>query len=194
MLKRRRKPMHLQTIYPYDEEKDTYYIELSLDDYDELFNGWDASPLKRRDLEPELLAYLEEACYDIPSRSNIEVHCVMLEAKKDARKERKSLDSFAHNFNMTQHFIRKEINQNMRKIGIYISLSIFFLTFAYLMPRIHDLDILFSILVEGLFIGGWVMLWEVFTLFFFDGYELRIRKKQVIRLSNSTIKFIYKKL
>jgi len=184
--------MHLGTIYPYDEEKDIYYIELSLDAYDELFNGWDASPLKRRDLEPELLAYLEEACYDIPSRSTIEIHCMMDKKNKNQQKESKSLDSFKHNFLMTEHFIRREINQNVRKIAIYLLLSAFFLTFAYLTPRIHDLDILFSILVEGLFIGGWVMLWEVFTLFFFDGYELRQRRKRVIRLKNSTIKFIYK--
>jgi len=192
MLKRKAKRMHLGTIYPYDEEKDTYYIELSLEAYDELFNGWDASPLKRRDLEPELLAYLEEACYDIPSRSTIEIHCMMDKENKNQQKESKSLDSFRHNFLMTEHFIRKEINQNVRKIAIYLLLSAFFLTFAYLTPRIHDLDILFSILVEGLFIGGWVMLWEVFTLFFFDGYELRQRRRRVIRLKNSTIKFIYK--
>lgn len=186
--------MYLESIYPYDEAHDTYYIELSLNDYDELFNGWDASPLKRRDLEPELLDYLEEACYDIPSRSKIEIHCVMIDLKRNQQKEAKSLDSFKHNFLMTEHFINKQISRNVRKIMIYVMLSVFFLTFAYMMPRIHDLDILFSILVEGLFIGGWVMLWEVFTLFFFDGYELRVRKKQVKRLTSSTIKFIYKKL
>lgn len=191
---RKQKRMYLGSIYPYDDTLDTYYIELSLNDYDELFNGWDASPLKRRDLEPELLAYLEEACYDIPSRSKIEIHCVMMDIKKDNQKERKSLDSFRHNFLMTEHFINKQVSRNVRKIMIYLLLSTFFLTFAYTLPRVHELDILSSILIEGLFIGGWVMLWEVFTLFFFDGYELRVRRKHVKRLSSSTIKFIYKKL
>ena len=191
---RKHKKQYLETIYPYNENDNSYYIELSLNDYDELFNGWDASPLKRRDLEPELLDYLEEACYDIPSRSKMEIHCIMNDKSKDKQKEVKSLDSFKYNFIMTEHFINKQINRNVRKIVIYVLLSAFFLTFAYMMPKLHDLDILFSILVEGLFIGGWVMLWEVFTLFFFDGYELRVRKRHINRLKSSTIKFIYKKL
>ena len=42
----------------YNQNKDTnaYMIEISLDNYAELFNGWIFS-LRRRDLEPELLDF-----------------------------------------------------------------------------------------------------------------------------------------
>ena len=37
----------------------------------------------------------------------------------------------------------------------------------------------FTILREGLFIGGWFLMWESFSLFFFDSYEVRNRKKDI---------------
>ena len=50
----------LINIYNINPKTSAYMIEVSLDDYAELFNGWDASPLRRRDLEPEFLDFLEQ--------------------------------------------------------------------------------------------------------------------------------------
>ena len=64
-----------ETLNLYNTNPDTraYLIEVSLDDYSELFNGWDASPLRRRDLEPELMDYLEQAGSEIPLKEKMEL-------------------------------------------------------------------------------------------------------------------------
>jgi len=68
-------------------------------------------------------------------------------------------------------------------------MSIVFLLMAYLIPTVSELSILMNVLMEGLFIGGWVLLWEAFAIFFFNGHELRIKRKLFVKFLDSEIKF-----
>jgi len=43
--------------------------------------------------------------------------------------------------------------------------------------------------VEGMFIGGWWILWEGCSLFFFRGNELRLKKRMFERYIKSDIIF-----
>ncbi|MBE0449364.1 MAG: hypothetical protein IBX70_00830 [Clostridia bacterium] len=51
--------------------------------------------------------------------------------------------------------------------------------------------IVVSVLKEGIFIGGWVFLWEVFTLIFITLGEERKVSKIIKRLLDTEICFIY---
>jgi hypothetical protein len=67
-----------------------------------------------------------------------------------------------------------------------------FLTAAYFFRNVVKLVDMFStIFVEGLYIGGWVLLWEAFSLFFFHSYEIRQRKKIFLRFKGMEIYFKY---
>jgi hypothetical protein len=37
----------IQKQYPFDEERNAYLIEVSLDDYDDVYDEWDPAPLKK---------------------------------------------------------------------------------------------------------------------------------------------------
>ena len=50
----------------------------------------------------------------------------------------------------------------------------------------------FDVLLEGIYIGGWVLIWEAFSLFFFKTYALRKRKNMYLRFLHSPIRFVYK--
>jgi hypothetical protein len=65
-----------------------------------------------------------------------------------------------------------------------------FLIGAYLLRNIVGLSLLTNIMTEGFFIGGWFLLWEAFSLFFFDTHEVKIRRRLFQRLLKSEI--IYK--
>jgi len=180
-----------QNMYNKNQETEAYMVEVSLDNYAELFNGWDASPLKRRDLEPELLDYLEQAGYEIPLKEKTELCFYLATELKDFEKEKRSILGVKNNFNIAMFFINKTLRNNYRRIIIYIFMSIMFLVAAYLLRNIASESLLFSILVEGLFIGGWFLLWESFAIFFFESHEIRKRKKVFKRYLESDIYFKY---
>jgi hypothetical protein len=188
------KPFALKQIYRVNEETKAYMIEISLDDYDELFNGWDASVIRRKELEPELLDYMVSASYEISLKYPVELWFYLDPAKENNEREIISVQSIVNNFKTRLHFNEMKLRSNYRKILTYILMSTLFLLFAYLMPKDFDLILFINIIVEGLFIGGWVLLWEAFSLFFFDSHDLRIKKKHLTKLKDSKIYFKYKKL
>lgn len=190
-LKKTKKALKLSQIYTYSIEDNCYLAQISLDSYDEIFNSWDAAPVKRKDLETDLLEFIEQVAYDIPMKENIRFVFQLPKALKDENKEAISIEGIYHNFRTVVHFINKELNKNKRKILAYIVLGIFFLSASYFLQNGLNLNFPSSILIDGFFIGGWVMIWEAFSLFFFSGSELRNRRRRFRRYSDSKIVFIY---
>ena len=47
-----------QKLYKFDKKSKTYLIEVSLDDYDDVFDDWDPSPFKKRDIEDEFSDFI----------------------------------------------------------------------------------------------------------------------------------------
>lgn len=178
------------SLYNKNQENGAYMIEVSLDDYSEIFNGWDASTIKKKDIEPELLDYLEQAGFEIPHNAEIEIYFYLPKEINDTDKENKSITGIQNNFKAVLFFIDRMLHKNYRRIASYITIGILFLIGAYL-TRIYagSLNLMFSIVIEGFFIGGWFLLWEAFSLFFFDTHETKQRRKVYRRFSRSNIYF-----
>jgi len=184
-----KKKLETLSLYRTNTENNAYLIEVSLDDYSELFNGWDASPVRRKDLEPELLDYLEEAGTEIPIKQSIEMVFYLPKDKRDAEKDERSITTIQNNFKVVNHMIQKKIERNYRRLLVYVTLSLIFLVAAYLLRNVTTLSLLTNIMIEGFFIGGWFLLWEAFSLFFFDTHEFKIRQKIFKRFIDSKIIF-----
>lgn len=183
------KKIETLNFYNINQETNAYMIEVSLDDYSELFNGWDASPLRRKDLEPELMDYLEQASEEIRIKEKIELCFYVPKEKRDLEKEFKSSTSIMNNFKVVLSVIHKQVSRSYRRLIMYIFSSLILLTLAYLLRNVSDVSLLVSISVEGFFIGGWFLLWEAFSLFFFDMHEIKLREKRFIRFVSSDIYF-----
>lgn len=175
----------------YNSNPDTkaYIVEVSLDDYSELFNGWDASPLRRKDLEPELMDYLEQAATEIPISEKLELCFYMPKEKRDLDKEFRSITSIMNNFKVVMSVIQKQLHKNYRRLAVYVVVSLIFLSAAYVLRNVTHLSLLINIMIEGFFIGGWFLLWEAFSLFFFDTHEIAVRRKIFDRFLTSDIYF-----
>jgi hypothetical protein len=186
-----KKKSYLNQIYKYDDTDKTYVVEVSLETYHELFNGWDASPTRKKDLDSELLDFIETAAYDIPMKQQVKLSFAIPLEEKDDKLEASSKTAIHNNFKMIIHFINKQLSLNNRKILTYITLSFTFITLAYIMVSFYEDSLTFNILREGFFIGGWFLLWESFSLFFFDSYEVRQRRKRFQRYLDSEINFRY---
>jgi len=181
----------LRYIYHTNRYDNAYLIELNLDKYDDLFNSWDGSELDRKELDPELSHLLERASYELPIKENVELCFYLPESKKDKKVEADSKAAIKNNFRMNLFFIDQDLKHNHKKTAIYIVMGILFLITAYLIPESQDLSLLISLLMEGLFVGGWVFLWESFSIFFFGSRELKDKKKRYFRYLDSEIVFEY---
>ncbi|MDO9629081.1 MAG: hypothetical protein Q7I99_04195 [Acholeplasmataceae bacterium] len=189
MLKKKFKKTESQSIYSINPDTNAFIVEISLEDYSEIFNGWDASPLRRKDMEPELIDYLEQAATEIPPREKVEVCFYLPKELKDIDREQKSITAIKNNFKVVMFLIDKTLKKNYRQLATYIILSILFLIGAYALRNLAEREFLLNIAVEGLFIGGWILSWEAFNVFFFDTHESRIRMKLFKRYLNSEIYF-----
>lgn len=182
----------LRYIYHTNRYNNAYLVELNLDQYDDLFNSWDGSALDRKELDPELSHFLERASYELPLKEKVELCFYLPKNKKNEKMEADSRATIKNNFKMKQFFIDQDLKQSYKKIATYIVMGILFLFTAYLIPETKDLSILISLLMEGLFVGGWVFLWEAFSIFFFGSRELKDKKKRYFRYLDSDIVFKYR--
>lgn len=188
----KKKKNYLKQIYKMNPETNAFIIEISLDNYNEIFNGWDPSPIKRRDLDPDLVNFMEVCSSDIPLKFSLELQFYIPEGQYNEDKENLSRVGIKNNFDFTSHFIRKEINQIGKRIILCIMMAIAFLSVGYLSGQRVETNVVTSILIEGLSIGGWVFLWEAFSLFFFSRQEVYSRLKTYSRFQDTEISFKYK--
>lgn len=182
----------LKKIYRYDDEKNAFLIDISLNNYQELFNDWDASPIRKKDLDPDFLDYLETSALEITKKENMIINFSLPKIIKKKESEEKVMQSIKNNFITTIHFIRKDLTQSFRKILLFILVGFTLVIFAYMIKFNTSINLAFDVITEGLFIGGWVLLWEAFSLFFFSSYELRKKKKMYQRFLLTEIMFTYK--
>lgn len=188
----KKKKNYLKQIYKMNPGANAFIIEISLDNYNEIFNGWDPSPIKRRDLDPDLVHFMEECASDIPLNFPLELQFYLPEEQFDEDKENLTRVGLKNNFGFTAHFIRKEIDQIGKKIVFYIIIAFAFLSFGYLSGQRVAPNVVTTIVIEGFSIGGWVFLWEAFSLFFFSRQEVLVRLKRYRRFQETKISFSYK--
>ncbi len=182
----------LRYIYHTNQHNNAYLIELNLDKYDDLFNSWDGAELDRKELDPELSHFLARASYELPLKNKVELCFYLPETEKDEKMEADSRATIKNNCRMRQFFIDQNLKHKHKKSATYIVIGVLFLITAYLIPKNQDLSLLISLLMEGLFVGGWVFLWEAFSIFFFGSRELKDKKKRYFRYLDSDIVFKYR--
>lgn len=148
--------------------------------------------MKRRDLDPDLVDFMEHCASDIPLKYPLELQFYMPSDKRDDEKENLSREGIKNNFDFAAHFIRKRLSEIRQKTMIYIIAAFAFLAVGYVSRQQPHPNMLKTILTEGVSIGGWVFLWEAFSLFFFSGQEVAGRLKRYARFQETGISFRYK--
>ena len=186
-----KKIVELRQIYRYDPNDDTDVIDISLVNYMEIFNEWDRSPLRKKDLNHELFDYLEEAAYEIPLKYNTKIVFGIPEHVKDKKRQESAITGLKNNFRYVIHFINRTIAMNNRKSVIYATMGLLFIILSTVFEQFLTDTFFFNVLAQGIFVGGWVLLWEAFSLFLFISYDHRNRRKRYRRYLASRIEFTY---
>ncbi len=183
----------LEKIYEFDSGSNSFIISVAIEDYNDIFNELDSAPFRIRDLNRDLRMFLEECSSDIPIKHDIKIKFTVSREKQDSLKEEKIKSGLKTYFSNVRNSLRIEIKNSHQKSAFYVLAAFILLLASYsLRPLILD-NIVFSTLVEGISIGGWVFLWEAISTFAFKNREIREKYKHYKRFSGSVIYFNYLK-
>lgn len=189
-----RKKKYFQKLYNYNKENNAYLIEVSLDNYEEIYDDWDPSPFKKRDIESEFNDFVVNSSEDIPLEYNIEVVLYLPEIKKDEKKESYLISAYKNYYNYEAERINKQKRALRNKTISHLFFSFALLSLYFLWEVFSEDKGSFFMsfpLKEGIMIGGWVFLWEVFTNVFIKRKEIQTEYKKLKRLHETNVKFVY---
>lgn len=176
-------------IYQIDEATNLYMIEVALDQYTNIFNKWDSAPFKRREIDPDLVIFLEGSSDEIPSRYPIELCFTIPQDKWNEQLEQEARRGLANSFMFKIYLLKIKLRKTNTEMIRDVILGFIFLWVATVSSKKFEVSVLLTLLGEGLFIGGWVFLWEAVSLFFFTNRELYHRFRTYKRLQNAPVIF-----
>ena len=179
-------------IYRFDEEHGAFCIDIDLDFYRELYSEWDFSPQRNRDLDEDLFNYLVNCCDEIPARYPLVITINLPVTVYDATREERATQGF-HNF-FTYRIRRENIHYRRyySKILKYLLIGAMLLISASMLENFCAGLAHSELLAEGLVIGAWVSIWEVFSVLFFNLSDHRKKIRVVRRLLEAKINYLYR--
>lgn len=183
------KERFLRQIYRFDSEREAYQVVIDLDNYRDVYSDWDYSPMVNRDLDDDLLDYLMDCSREIGLSRVMEVIFYIPKGIVNESREEKSVEGFRHYFRYRIRKVKGERLRLFKKSGMLFGVGILFLTTANLLPQRVESTFIGELLSEGLFIGAWVAMWEIFTAFFFDIQDLNLRIRHYMRLQKIPVRY-----
>jgi hypothetical protein len=185
----KRRDLDFSEVYAIDQANNAYMIEVALGDYTDIFNEWDPAPFKRRDLDQDLQVYLEGSANEIPSQYPIEICFTLPAGGRNQAMEEDVRAGLRNSVNFKLYLVRKEMQLINSRTLRYVFAGLGTLWVARILSKPAEVSDITSVLTEGLFIGGWVFLWEAVSLFFFSNRDLYYRYRTYKRLRGSQVIF-----
>lgn len=183
--------LDLRKLYRFNKDKNAFIIDISIDYYRDLYNDWDFSPFKRRDLDTELVSFIEESSEEIPLKYKVIINFFMPLEMRDLEKEKRSKGGLNNYFKYMLYKVEGDIvKHRIRAFKYTLTGSIFVLT-AFTLQKFIKHWVYLSLLPEGFFIGGWVFMWEVFTILFFHNADRKVKLREYKRLMEAEVNYNY---
>lgn len=180
----------LKTIYS-SNSKDVIIIDIQLDGYRDVYSDWDYSPFQNRDLDDDFVEYLLECSYEIGYRYKMKVVFHLPKLMKDENKEIKSTTGIRHFFAYQYNRNKKNMMRVIRDTVIFFLFGSLMITISTILNNAVNISLFSQVLIEGLYIGGWVMMWEMFSTWFFQVNKYRNKIKHFKRLQNIEYEYFY---
>lgn len=181
----------LKKLYKYEEQNKTFVIDVQLEDYRDAYSEWDYSPFVNRDLDDDLIEFLLECSYEIPFRYALGINYHIRNISCDLSREQRSKTGMYNYFMYQLRKIRNKKVRIARDIVTFLFVGSILLMSGFYLKQLFNETLIMSVLSEGVFVGGWVMLWEMFSAWFFDMKETRIKTRHFKRLSEAMIQYSY---
>lgn len=181
----------LNRLYRRNPHSKAYIIDIRIQEYGDLFNDLDPSPLRRRDLDQDFITYLEESSADIPLKHSLDLQISCPFAEKEEEKEIRIIQGVKSYYQMLYQNIQRKIIQLIKNSLIYFMVGVIFLFLSLYFSKSLSPTYIHKLVAEGMIIGGWVFLWESLALAVFKSSSLRRERRRIQRIIDSRISFIY---
>jgi hypothetical protein len=181
----------LEGIYERDPASNAFVIAVTTEKYTDIFNELDPAPFRKRDINHDLRVYLEDSSSDIPLKHDVILQFNLSNETADPQKEKRITSGLRTYFFFVENQLTREINKSYQRGAIYVGIAFFLLLVSFTLNSVPSPDIIFTTLVEGINIGGWVFLWEAISTFAFKKRDVRNRKKHYERFTAAPIRFNY---
>jgi hypothetical protein len=181
----------LEKIYERDPDSNAFIISVAIESYANIFNELDPAPFRKKDLDQDLRDYLEDSSVDIPLKYDVVLRFNVSGEAINTEKEEKIRVGLKTYFSFVKDLLGDNIRKSYEKSVVYVFGAFVLLSASYLLRLLLISNIFFSILIEGITIGGWVFLWEAISTFAFRTRDVKNRCRQYKRLADAPIQFIY---
>lgn len=181
----------LQSYYKNDKKNNGFVIDIALDSYTDIFNEYDPSPFKKRDLNPELLDYLEDCSTDIPLKYPIVIQFNLPKEKHDLMKETKIKDGFKSYYSFLSFSAEKDYKKLIIQNIYNVLISIFLLLAGFTLEvYFSHIDFLFTTILSNIIvIGGWVFMWQAISMMAFERRSYKEKYLKYKRFTKAPIEF-----
>jgi len=175
----------------YDREPETgdYIINIVINRYEDIFNNLDPAPFKRRDLNSDLIRFLEDCSSDIPLKNKIILQFQLPAPNRNENMEALITKGLRTYFSFIMNTFSRKIRLTNERSLFFVVISFLLLLIASFMANFDTADIFYLTLNEGIFIGGWVFMWEAISSSSIKKREIRNQFRQYKRFFGSKIQF-----
>lgn len=186
-----KKIKHYETLFRKNKNTGRVIIDIALENHLEFFNEWDNSVFKKRDINSELVQFLDICSEDIPLRKKLEIVFSINTSEIGVEKEDSIRISYRNYYNALKRLESRKTKKYFRMSIILLFISLMLLTSYGFLFDIKIKSIASRVLLESLLIGGWVFAWEAVHMLFIDILEPFRRIREIQRFIEADISFIY---
>lgn len=185
--------MIIKDLYDFDSHDQAYIIKMAPDYYLDIFNNLDHYPLRKRDINQQVINYIEDCSSDIPLTESIEIEIKIKKQLRNNELEERTRTGIHNYFSYILTFYRAKSRSVINTSIIYIIIFLILTTFTFTLDSfdIQINKIFLKTILEGLSIGSWVFLWEAIAGLVIKNKENRYMIRTYKRLSQSFLYFLY---
>lgn len=188
-MKKKKKKL-LDNLYNYHARTNSYEINLSLRNYEEIYNPYDYSQYKKRDMDEDFLDYVYQEGLGIPLKYNLELTFHIKKEVYDDSKSKSLKNAFKNNFLWRLSILNQQLKDTYNKCLLLLVAGFLFLMSTFVFSELVTLNNTFiGVFGESLSIIGWVFLWDLVEILLFEVTKLTKKKKMLKRLTNASVNF-----
>ena len=156
-----------------------------------LFNSFDPSPFRERDIDPEVEEFVVGWVRELPKNERFTI-AVILPAEEAAKPQAAGIgEAFHHYFDyradMTQLEMRELFRIGRRSLGIGLVVLIGCLVASQVMANVIPNRVVARVLEESLIIVGWVANWRPIEIYLYDWVPIRRRIRLYRRIAAAEV-------
>lgn len=179
---------YLRSIYRYDPDTGAYTIDIRLPDYPHAFSQWAHAWEEVPEANPGLVQYLKDCSDDIPFRAPINI-VFGIEDPRDRKLETRLIESIRKYFRYELFIERRRIRRLLRRVLTYVAIALGFLAVGILVEPLTTGKVFLMTVHQGLYVGGWVFLWEAIHQLSFQQATIRRTIADYERFLEAEIRF-----